>query len=368
MSVLAGGIIGAGAFSLPYVVSQSGLIVGFVLLALATVAYSVIHLMYADVLTGTTAQHRFVGYVERYLGKGWKYLAVAMAVVEMVFILTIYLVLSVSFFHLIFPGFSVPIAIFLFWLFGALTTFSSLKQLELSETVVTVGILAIIGALFAVSIPSIETLSAVPIFTSHNLLLPLSAIFFALSGRVAVPSLVNALRSRGHVERGPVRRAVIIGTVIPAVVYAIFIISVLALSGTVSPDAVTGLLGAIPAWLAGAIGVLGLLTLWSSYILVGRDVSDTLRFDLDVPRWLRFFVVLIVPLVLYALGFDDFIGLVSLIGGIFLSLEGIFVVLLWRSARKQRKLGGLITVSRFTLLFLWVVFTAALIGVITSLS
>jgi amino acid permease len=366
IGVLSGGIIGAGIFSLPYVASEAGLFVALVLLVLATTAYCYIHLMYADIVAGSSEQHRFVGYISRYLGKRWFYLGVAMTVIEMVFVLTIYLILSVSFMQLVVPNFPTLFAVGLFWLIGVATMLMRLKKLAVAETVATLGILAIIGSLVVASLPQLSTLVHLPLTSSRNILLPLSALFFALSGRVAIPAVVNLLRERKSAHIPLIRRAIIAGTILPGVVYALFIVAVLALSGTVSQDAVTGLLGALPQWLVFCIGLLGILSLWSSYILVGRDVNETLQYDLDMPSWLRYFIVLIVPLVLYALGFSSFIGLVSFIGGIFLALEGVFIALLWRGAHIRHRLAGLVHISRSTLLLLWLLFTAALIGVLIS--
>lgn len=366
VGILAGGIIGAGVFSLPYVVHQSGLLVGLVLLAIAATAYCIIHLMYADVIVGTTGQHRFVGYIAKYLGTNWSYFAILMAVVQMVCVLTIYLILSISFMRLIAPTANEFTAIFLFWALGSATMFLKLRRLAVVETLVTVGILAIMVALFIFGLGDLENLAATPLVRSQNALLPLAAIFFALSGRVAIAPLVNYFRSKDSLPKKDIRRAVIAGTLLPAISYAIFICAVLALSGFVSEDSITGIVAAIPHWLALGVGVLGFLTLWSSYILVGLDVSDTLKYDLDLPMWLRLFVVIIVPLMLYAVGFTSFIGLVSIVGGVFLALEGVFIVLLWRQARIHQSLGGLIHVSRPVLLFLWFVFSAALIGALVS--
>jgi amino acid permease len=365
VGILAGGIIGAGVFSLPYVVNESGLLLGLGLLLVATITYCIIHLMYADIIVGTPGQHRFVGYIARYLGRRWSYVGVLMAVVEMVCVLTIYLILSISFLKLLWPGVPDMTALLLFWAVGSATMFWKLKRLAFAETLVLVGIVAIMVTLFGAGLGHIEDLGRISLFESKNILLPLSAIFFALSGRVAIPPLVNLFRSAGQVPRHRVRLAIITGTVIPAVAYAIFIIAVLVLSGTVSQDAVTGIAGLVPGWLMTGVGALGLLTLWSSYILVGLDVSDTLRYDLEVPRWLRLFVVVGAPVMLYLAGFTSFIGLVSFVGGVFLAFEGVFIVLMWRQAHHRKNLGGLIRVSRTILLFLWLVFTAALIGVVS---
>jgi amino acid permease len=366
IGMLAGGIIGAGAFSLPYVFDRAGVATGSILLVIATIAYSGLHLAYADIIRGTPGEHRFVGYVRRYLGIKTSYLGICMAVIEMVFVLTIYLVLSISFTQLLFPTLSSEFALVLFWIAGSTTMFMKLRRLAFAESLVTVGIIAIIGALSVAAMPWLGgSGNASAPLSSGTILLPLSAILFSLSGRVAIPPLVHYLSAGPAVSRR-IRTAVVLGTALPAVLYGIFVMAIIALSGSVSPDAVSGIQGVISPWLLGAVGVLGLLTLWSSYILVGVDVSDTLKYDLQLPIWLRLFIVMIVPPLLYVMGFNNFIGLIAFVGGIFLALEGAFIVLMWRKAKQQQRTGGIITLSASWQFFLWIVFIAALGGVFIS--
>jgi len=367
IGLLTGGIIGAGVFSLPYVFHTSGLLIGIGMLVLATIAYCFIHLMYADIIIGTPGQHRFVGYIARYLGTKASYLAILMAVVEMVFVMTIYLVLSISFTKLLIPQFSPLLALVLFWAISSACIFINPRRFVFAEVLASVGIILVIGLLFVVGLPKLGVTSNQPLIGEGNIFLPLAAILFALSGRVAIPPLIDHFRKRNlSTSVVSIRKAILLGTSIPAVVYVFFVLSILALSGSVSEDSITGIIGLIPAWLSIAIGVLGLLSLWSSYILVGLDVSNTLKFDLELPLWLRLCVVVVAPIVLYVLGFSNFIGLVGLVGGIFLAIEGVFILLAWLSAREKKSLGGITKVSRPALIFLWLVFCGALIGVLIS--
>src|SRR3990170_1628515 len=94
--LLAGTIIGAGVFSLPYLFKFSGFALGFFYLALASFAYVVLYRMYADIIRETPGDHRFVGFARIYLGRYASWLAFLIAVVEGVLVLTIYLILSQS--------------------------------------------------------------------------------------------------------------------------------------------------------------------------------------------------------------------------------------------------------------------------------
>lgn len=362
IGMLAGAIIGAGVFSLPFVFERAGIITGLCLLAVGATTYTLLHLMYADILLGSHGQHRFVGYVRRYLGVGWSYGAIMVAVVEMVCVLTIYLILSISFVQILAPGVSPLVALLIFWALGSLTMFVRLRRLAAIETMVTVGIIAIMAALLAVGIYAGSGIGNEPLIRFDSLLFPLAAILFSLSGRVALPPLINYFKLRGAVRTAEVRTAVIWGTVLPAISYAVFVIAVLAFAGPASEDAITGILAYLPGWLVIGLGTLGFLTLWSSYIVVGLDVHDTLKYDLATPTWMRLCVVVVAPVVLYVAGFTGFVSLVSFVGGLFLVVEGVAIIVLWRLAKAQGNLAGLIHVPRPALLFLWAVFILALLG------
>ncbi len=366
VGLLAGAIIGAGVFALPFVFSFSGAGVGMLLLALAACLYIFVHLLYGDLLLRTPGEHRFVGLAERYLSPFMGRVTFLMAVVEMLLVLVAYLVLSLSFLAIIFGSGAALIKLISFWALGSLAVFLSSRRIAGLETCITLGMLLIIAALFAAGIvpffrSSLGTLVALPA-DPGALMIPLAPILFALSGRVAIPALIRFFRETNAPPRAA-RSAIIAGTAVSAIVYALFVFGVLGLSPTVTQDAVTGLITAIPSWLLLLVGILGTFSLFSSYMLVGLDVKDTLRYDLRFPRLLAFFTVVAVPLLLYALGVQQFLPLISFIGGIFLGLEGIVIGWMW--LRMQRRAGDAPVLLKMphaiTFAALFLVFGAALV-------
>ena len=157
--LLAGTIIGAGVFALPYIFNAVGLSAGIFYLILGAAAYSAIHLMYADLVVETGNNRRFVGLAELYLGKGASMLGLLMAVVQMVFVMTIYLALSVSFLNLVFGDDFTIYKIAAFWVFGSLAIFLRAKRLAFLETLISWGMIAIIAIIFVVGLNRTEALS-----------------------------------------------------------------------------------------------------------------------------------------------------------------------------------------------------------------
>lgn len=325
VSLLAGTIVGAGVFSLPYVFKTAGLSSGFFYLALATVVYIYVYRMYADIIEKTPGDHRFVGYVRIYFGKIFSWLAVLMAVVEMLLVLTIYLILSQSFGDLtgIF-GFGARTLI-IFWLIGSIWIFLGGRRIAISEFFITGGFAVIILLMLILGFPHFFTnFSNVKFLPDwKNFLLPFAPILFSLAGRQAIPEM---FRISGAASA---KKAIIWGTIIPTIIFGLFVISVLAISPVVSEDSVMGLAGYVQSWVLIAVGIIGILAILSSYATIGLDVYSTLEIDLKFSWWSRFAVIVFAPLILYFAGLNNFLGLVSVVGGVFLALEGILIIWMW---------------------------------------
>lgn len=338
VGLLSGTVIGAGAFALPYFFKSAGLGTGFFYLTLGAFVYCLVHLLYADIIVRTPGEHRFVGYTKIYFGEGVGFLAVLMTILEMIFVMTIYLVLSASFSNLIIAMGASLNKVLTFWVLGSVAIFLSVRKMTLVEFLISWGMIGIIALIFVFGLFGWEKVSQLGFnFNYSQIFLPLAPVLFALGGRVAIPSLVKYfhLPGVGH-QTKLIKKAIIVGTIIPAVCYGLFVLGILGLSGSVSSDAVSGLVDNIPGFLLIVVGILGILALWSSYIVVGLDVSNSLKYDFKIPDILRLFVVVMGPVLLYFAGFQNFITLVSFVGGIFLALEGILIIMIWNKARKVR--------------------------------
>lgn len=341
--LLVGTIIGAGVFSLPYLFKFSGFSIGLVYLGLATVAYILLYGMYADIIIATPGEHRFVGYARIYLGKWAGRLGILMTIVQSILVLTVYLILSESFANLFFPQTAGITKIVIFWFLASVVILLGVKKIARLELWITLGMLGIFAVLLIFGIKNIGAFpisNFVPVW--GNLLLPFGAILFALSGRAAIPGVVSAMggSSSGGQSGASVKKVIFWGMVIAALIYAIFAFSTIAVSTLVTKDAITGLRLSLPLPVSRLLGLLGILALISSYIAIGFDADKSLELDLDFPWWLRFIIVMFGPLALYFAGLNDFLRGIGLAGGIFVALEGIFIVWMWLKM-KGRKISWL---------------------------
>ncbi|MBI5079158.1 hypothetical protein HZB06_00565 [Candidatus Wolfebacteria bacterium] len=334
-SILAATIIGAGAFVIPFVFVQAGLITGLFYLAVFAVAFTLIYLMYADIILRTKEDHRFAGYAEFYLGKSFKWPTILSTIVGMFFILTVYLILSASFINFIWPAAPDIYKIAAFWLVASLAILLKINRLAVSEFLTVIGIVTIVLIAFIYGLKDFEKIFSVPLVAAdwHKTFLPYGAILFALAGKTAIPTILGYFRKNNQPFIN-VKPVIILGVLLPAIVYFIFAVTVINLSGAVSVDAVSGLADYLPSWLTVLFGVLGFIAIWSTYIVIGRDIEKSLIHDVKLSNSLAAAIVFFSPLALYFLGFQNFLELIKTIGGVFVGIEGLLIVLIWEKAVK----------------------------------
>lgn len=338
-------------FALPYLFNTAGILVGVFYLIAAAFVFSVIHLRYGEIIERTPGKHRFAGYAGIYLGERGFWLGAAVAGLGLTLVLTAYLALGPVFLRLLIPGLGDSLNLYLFWGVGALAILLSLNRLKNFEFLAVVAMLAIILVLFSFGLAKGGDPAGLPAFNPALIFLPYGAVLFALYGRPAISSLRDYFEENNSPasRSGNLRKAIILGTTIPAAFYLLLALGVIWLSPQgVSPDALTGLLGA-PLWLIMLVGILGIFAIWTSYFLLGLEVKNILRYDFKFPSWLAAVTVVAAPLVLYLAGLRNFIELVTVVGGVFLAAESIMVIRMHHKLRGRSHRGELVLIAIFIL-------------------
>lgn len=267
--------------------------------------------------------HHFSYFAKKYLSKFWGSVSSGLVVLELVFSLTIYLILSRIFSGLVFGSTSLWFVV-IFWFFGSLFIFAKDKFLGWAEFFGGLGILAIIifvlggGKGSGIEAPLVNDLSL------FDVLVPFGPLLFAFAGRAAISKVVDLGRG---VKSFPWKRVIFWGTFLPIFVYMLFVFGVLRITSDVSVDALSSL-GGLPSEFLLGIGLIGLLTLWTSYVVIGGNVYDILDDDIR-GKGIAFLVAVFSPLVLYLIGLNDFLFVISVTGGLFLAIEAVFVITIW---------------------------------------
>lgn len=352
-SILAGTIIGAGMFSLPFIFLKSGLMAGFSYLLLFALIYSIIYFIYSDIILRTEGSHRFVGYSKIYLGKLGFYASLFTGLIQLFFVLTIYLILSTSFIK-IFIGGSYLNHLLFFWILGSLIILFKIRKIALYEFFIVAGMSLIIFLVFLFGGFNIDFNLLKNISFGHNPFAAIGPILFALSGTLAVPEIISYFKESG-VPLNFLKKGLVLGSFLSALAYTAFVVGILGLSKVVSDDAVSGLVGSAPAWLLMVLGILGFLSLISSYIVVGLNVRKILEYDFNFSEKVAMFSVVFIPPLLYFLGIQDFIKAVSFMGSVFIPFEILLLTLIWIKMDKLRPKNDLFS-RKFIKFFLPVIF------------
>src|SRR3989344_10631 len=330
VGVLAGTIIGAGMFSLPYVFRQVGMGVGIFYLVFFFAVYAVVHGMYAELICREKGKHEFYALAKKFLSF-FAPAIVPLLFFELFFTLVVYLTLAPTFFGMM-GGVSSYVAVLFFWLLSSGFLFLRSSAFSWFDFFCVFGILFVVAFLFfsGLCAPARNIVSEP--FSFPLLFLPLGPLLFAFAGRPAISRVLDIyLKATSLRRRFRLRSALFLDTLIPAVLYVVFVFGMLRFSPDVTEDAFSSLhfLPPLTLWF---LGLLGIITILTSYVAIGINIREVFSEDLRVPRFPSAFLVIGIPLFLYLVGFNAFFRVISITGGLFLALEGSLIVFMWLRA------------------------------------
>lgn len=329
--LLAATAIGAGMFALPALFAKAGWGVGLIYLVSLGLVSGYSHYLYYRVQEQGNGSH-LLGFVHARLGRAAYAGGMFVITGGLVLGLVVYLILAASFLRLIVPGFPFLLGASLFWLAGSLPLFMKMRwlvDLELAGTAAMVACIIGIAGLFG----GVEGFSGVPIADASYAALPFGAVLLSYAAWTAVPAMVeNDRRSR---RADPVR-SIVLGTLVAGAAYALFSFSLLGSGREIAEDAVSGFVGS-PLWERALIGILGLFTIWTSYVPIALESVASFRKDIRLPAGKSVLLVLALPLLVVTAGFQDFLAAVSFSGGVFLSLQYLLILAV---AQKTLRLTG----------------------------
>ena len=269
VGILAGTAMGAGGFVLPYIFSQTGLFWGFFFLMFFGFAYFGIHLMYGNVLLKSEGTHDFFYLARRYLPAWISRFASYIIIVGLLFSLLVYLVLVPAFSDLAF-GVSGLGAVIVFWVLGSGFMFlgtSGQSWTGFAGVLVMAGIILIV---FGASLGGSLQTPALVQMSPFLFFLPFGPILFSLAARSALPEVVALYRKAREARREfSFPLVIFLGSIIPAVVYGIFVLGILRLNPAPPEEAISGL--ALSPFLLRLLGGFGLVAIWTSYFVIGRN-------------------------------------------------------------------------------------------------
>ncbi len=334
IAVLIGTIVGAGMFGIPYVVAQSGFLIGAAFLLFLTVISLLVHLIYGEIVCRTRKKHRLVGYAEHYLGK-WGKIIITFSVLFGLFgALLVYIIISGEFLSTIFSpllGGNTFIYSLIFFVFGAFAIFKGLVLIERLELVMTLFLFLIVFLIFFSGLSHFDV-SNLKTINLKYFFLPYGVILWALAGASAIPEIKEVLTLDGKWYK----RAIIWGTIIPAVLYFLFMFIVVGITGkSTTPESITGLVDSLGRNIIIWGAAFGALAAMTSFFVIGLCLKKVFWYDYKIKENLSWLLTCLIPLIGFLLGLREFIPIIGFLGVILGAVDGTILVLIYRKAKKK---------------------------------
>ncbi len=333
IAILMGAIIGAGIFGIPYVVAQSGFLIGLIFLLGLTGIVILIHLMFGEIVCRTEGKHRLVGYAEHYLNKWGKRIVTIALFIEFYGALLVYIILGGEFLAAIFPsllGGSAFVYSLIFFSISALVVFKGLLLTERIELLMGLFLIIVILLIVFSGVPHLN-LENFKIVNLNKLFLPYGIILWSLAGAVAVPEIIEGFKLSGK----KYKKIIIVGTLIPAILYLVFTFAVVGITGEgTSQEAINGLIPYFGKTVIVLGAVFGLLAVMTSFFILGISLKKVLWYDYKINKHLSWFLVCFIPLVGFLLGLREFIPIISFAGTVLGAVEGTSIILIYKKAKK----------------------------------
>lgn len=334
-SVLIGTIVGVGVFGIPFSFAKAGFLTGILFLVFIAALNVLINLIYGEIVSRTGKIHQFTGYVRAYLGTTPRIFSIFSWFLSIYGALLAYIIISGNFLFNIFISkfyFDPFYYSIIFFIFVALASLGGLRTVAWFELFMVIFFTATVLIIFIFGIPHINISNLTTIFNKEFWFLPYGVLLFAFSGFSAIPIQRELLGEKAKF----LKKAIILGTLIPAVLYLIFAVSVVGISGdATSPDAISGLMDFLNYRILFFVSLFGFLAITTSFLMLSLALIETFTHDYNLNRFFSWILTLFVPFGLFFSGLRNFINIISVTGAISIGIFGIISIILYLKIKRM---------------------------------
>jgi len=337
-AIVVAATIGEGVFDLPYIIQTAGWLLTLCYFVALIAAVSVAHVIYLRTLAVGYEKERLLGLAKRYFGGTGFVIGFVAIVVGMLLGFVAYLVLGAQFLGILIPGISSAVALSLFWLLLACLVWGSEGKIAGLEIV---GVALIACAIFFIFFSGRPDLAFVnmPLAVSHNFFLPFGAVLFSLAGWTSVEQIYELMHRFGAEAKNntpthdiknndggvAIFWMFVAGAAGATLLYWLFALGVIGSVPHVADDTISGI-GNWPAWRKDVLAIIGLASVGVISMPLAREMRGAMEKDL---KWNSFFsraVIIFLPLAVVLAGFTNFLVIVSIAGGVFISTQYLLII------------------------------------------
>ncbi len=329
IAVLSGTIIGVGIFGLPYVFQKTGPLLAFIIFTASAILVCITHILYG-IIAVEGGKHRLVAYVDFFLDKKFRILPLASSVIGIYGSLIAYVLLGGKFLANIFQSNDILVFQILYAGIGTIIIYLGLKTISWIELGFIASIFITLAAIFFMNLKFFDISNLnITHFDWKSLFLIYGVSVYALTGITAVPEAVEILARRNRIHK--LKPVILWGSFLPYLFYLCFIIFVIGLSAKgVSIDSISGLNGNFGKYLVLGGSIFGFFTTFTSFLTIGSYMHKLLNYDLMINRIISIISIFFVPLIAITIGlFSTYLTIIGIVGGIFISLELILILLIY---------------------------------------
>ncbi|MDP2908439.1 MAG: aromatic amino acid transport family protein [Nanoarchaeota archaeon] len=333
VALMVGMAIGAGILAMPYVIYKAGFWTGMLVLAFIGFTIMLMHLYIGEIALRTEGRHQLVGYVEKYLGSNAKKILTFSMLFMLNGALVAYIIGEGAALKAIFGGDSFAFSMIFFVVMAIITLFS-LKVITESEVVIGLAMMVTIFLIcffssFHINFDNYQGFDITKFF------IPYGVIFFAVVSGGAIPPMKAVLER----SKGKLKKAIILGTLIPLVVYAFFSVIVVGVVGetfnVLEQGVVTVALGLVLGkYMNVFTNLFAVFSMSTSFIAMALIMKWVYQYDYGMRKSLAWLLTCMIPLGIVLLNVTTFVRVLSLIGAIGGGIEGIMIILMHYKAKK----------------------------------
>lgn len=327
VALIVAGTVGAGVLGLPYAVSRVGSLLGVLYLVVFGFLIIGFNLLIGEIAVRTKGEFQLVGLAKKYLGGGGKFLMTILVYLISFGILDVYIIGEGESLAQLFGGLPYAWGI-LFWALGTFFIYIGLRIVKIIDFLLSILILGVIVVISLASVPHAQIVN----FTYHSfvsLFFPFGVILFAYAASGAVLEAHSLLRG----DKSQFKKAIVLAGLLCMVAYVLFTLAVLGVTGKATTEIATiGLGNKIGSYLFWFGNIFAALAMGTGFLTHGLMFRHSLCWDYKLSRPFASAIACGIPLLLYVFGFRQFILMIDIVGGVFLTTEMLLIILIyWRA-------------------------------------
>ncbi len=326
--VLFSTIVGAGMLGIPFVIAQVGIIVGGFYIFGIGLIMCVVHLLLVEIVIRTRQHLQLTGLMRKYVGRAGVVLMSIVFLVLHMGAMVAYLIGAGESIAMVIGG---PASLWAsaFFILGSLVIARGARAISQFDTWMALAVLLVVGVLVGMSASAMHVWIFAP---THGVsfLLPYGVLLFAFHGTSAIPELEIIVGT----DARAFRTAVVVGSLLPMILYAVFAFVVVAVTGANTTQIATIGLGNAMGPRVILIGnIFAVIAMSSSFVTIGQALRRTFQWDFGWHGHAALCLAVGIPFVVYLLGARQFVHVISFIGAACGTVE--ICLLLWAYARMR---------------------------------